>query len=379
MEQQITRETLEQILQVEDVETLAFAELVRLFREEEGSKGFLPDGVSRVDPRAGDRVLFSSSRARRPHDNRPPSSGHLGASPACVVCQGHVTGVIDVAELSEGFTFINKNLYPSLYPFDVPSSSPPANAKDRGPSSGRASYGLHLLQWTSSLHDRDWHNMPLADCVVVMQRLAALERKLLAGVQEFWPAAQPREEQIGARGFVSIIKNYGRLVGGSLVHGHQQIGLSNAMPRRVRDNWRFKRERGVTFASYLLRENPAELLIRDYGPAVLLVPYFMRRPYDMMLLVKDTGKQHLYELTEDEVGAVAEGWHGALRAIRRLMPELGREIAYNVVTHNGPGGSLYFEFLPYTQETGGFEHLGLWICHADPKRVAIRVRQVLGL
>ena len=34
-----------------------------------------------------------------------------------MVCQGETTGIIDVAELSEGVTFINKNLYPALYPF----------------------------------------------------------------------------------------------------------------------------------------------------------------------------------------------------------------------------------------------------------------------
>ena len=47
-------------------------------------------------------------------------------------------------------------------------------------------YGLHFLQWMSSLHDKDWHNMPLEDRVVVMRRLAALEKKLLAdGTQYF--------------------------------------------------------------------------------------------------------------------------------------------------------------------------------------------------
>jgi galactose-1-phosphate uridylyltransferase len=56
---------------------------------------------------------------------------------------------------------------------------------------------------------------------------------------------------------------------------------------------------------------------------------------------------------------------------------LGREIAYNVVTHNGPGAGLYFEFLPYTQEMGGYEHLGLFICQGDPEEVAERLRAYL--
>jgi hypothetical protein len=64
--------------------------------------------------------------------------------------------------------------------------------------------------------------------------------------------------------------------------------------------------------------------------------------------------------------AVADGWHDAMRAMHIIMPGIGRETAYNVVTYNGPGTGLYFEFLPYTQENGDFEHLGLTVCQADP-------------
>ena len=59
-----------------------------------------------------------------------------------------------------------------------------------------------------------------------------------------------------SNGHVSIIKNYGRLVGGSLAHGHQQIALSNVMPRRVLDHQRFEMEHGENFSAYMLRENP---------------------------------------------------------------------------------------------------------------------------
>ena len=379
MSQQIDRETLARILQAENIEPLSFSEILRLFREEEGIADSLPDGICQIDPRSGDRILFSSSRARRPHDNLPPPSSAPEARQPCIVCQGNITGVIDVAGLSEGFTFINKNLYPILYPFEVSRSSRLTDRRDQqdpGPE-GRISYGLHFLQWTSSLHDKDWHNMPLADCAVVMQRLAVLEGKLLADSGGFFPPSESWGDRPGCHGFVSIIKNYGRLVGGSLTHGHQQIMFSNVVPMRICQDWRFERERGEPFSAYVIRENPAEFLVRDYGPAVLLVPYFMRRPYDMMLLVKDASKKHLHELTEAETAAVAEGWHDAIRAIRWIMPRIGRETAYNVVTHSGPGAGLYFEFLPYTQEIGGAEHLGLFICQGDPKSAATRIREYL--
>jgi len=110
MSQQIDRETLAQILRTEDIETLPFSELLRSFREEITKS--LPDGVCQVDPRNGDRILFASARARRPHDNLPEPANGPKAERACIICQGNTTGVIDVADLSEGFTFINKNLYP---------------------------------------------------------------------------------------------------------------------------------------------------------------------------------------------------------------------------------------------------------------------------
>jgi len=219
--------------------------------------------------------------------------------------------------------------------------------------------------------------MPLADRVVVMKRLAVLERKLLTASAGVMPAGKSWGDREGRYGFVSIVKNHGRLVGGSLTHGHQQIGFSNVMPRRFRDNWRFEKDKGEPFSAYLLRENPSELLLRDYGPAVLLVPYFMRRPFDMMLLLKDVSKRYLHELTDAEITAVADGWHDVIRAILLLMPEVGREMAYNVITNNGPGAGLYFEFLPYTQEVGGFEHLGLFVCQESPQNAAARIREVL--
>ena len=198
--------------------------------------------------------------------------------------------------------------------------------------------------------------MPPSDGAVVMSRLAALEKKLV-----------PTGKQ------VLITKNFGRLVGGSLSHGHQQIILTSLLPNRFLDNRRFLQEKGELFSSYLLRKNPEELLLRDYGPAVLLVPYFIRRPYEMMLLLKNHSPQFLHELSEKELLAVAQGWRDAIQIMRTIMPAMGREIAYNITCHNGPGAGLYFEFLPYTQESGGLEHLGLYACQETPHQVAEQI------
>ena len=219
--------------------------------------------------------------------------------------------------------------------------------------------------------------MPLDDCLVVMKRLAALEGKLLRGTT---PKTNSKAQDTEAQkrdysGYVGIIKNYGPLVGGSLPHGHQQIAFSNVMPRRFLENQRFEKVFGQKVTAFLLEQNPEELVIKDYGKAVLLVPYFMRRPYASMLVVKDTSKAYLHELSPEELKDITRGWCDAITAMLSIMPEIGREPAYNIVTHNGPGAGLYFEFLPYTQETGGYEHMGLWICQNTPETAAETLRE----
>lgn len=355
MTKQLARAALETILEAEDVESLSVSEIMALTRDE--IDDFLPDGTCQIDPRNGDWILYHSSRASRPHDNVPEQVAAIPER-GCAICQGNTTGVIDVAELSEGFTFINKNLFPVLYPFE-----------DETMASG-----LHLLQWTSSQHDKDWHNMPLPDRIVVLERLAALEKTLLAGPDDRNPSGMERPCVS-----VVIIKNCGHLVGASLVHGHQQIACSSLMPRHFRDDARFEEEQGEKFSDYVMRETPPELVVRDYGPAVLVVPTFMRRPYAMMLFVRATRKRYVHQLDEAELEAVAEGWHDGIRAIRQVMPRIGREIAYNVITNNGPGAGLYFEFMPYTQEIGGVEHLGLFVCQGAPQDAAATLREVIHL
>lgn len=219
--------------------------------------------------------------------------------------------------------------------------------------------------------------MPHEDAIKVMRRLAILERKLVRESITKEESEGDNHQGESDQRYVLIVKNCGHLVGGSLAHGHQQIALSNIMPRRFKDDERFEKSSGFKFSDHMLKQNPVDLVVKDYGPAILLVPYFMRRPYDMMLLLRNTAKRYIYELSAPEIAAVAAGWHDATLAYHSIMPQIRREIAFNVITHNGPGAGLYFEFLPYTQETGGFEHLGLIVCQANPSHVADRLREVL--
>lgn len=370
-EWELTRERLAPILQCSRLEDASFDEWLEWFRTEPGLARHAPENVCVSDPRTGDRVLFNPARAGRPHDDRRAA----GPPPECIVCTGRLTRVIDVADLSSGFTFVNKNLYPAVYPHRADGSPDDPGARRWG-SRGIPSYGLHLLQWSSSRHDQDLHTMPLKDRLVVFERLAALERKLLCESAGRFPSARAWGGPAGVSGFVQVIKNFGAPVGGSVAHGHQQIALTNVMPRKARDDWRFEQTHGETFAAYVLRENPSELLLKDYGAAALVVPYFMRRPYDMTLIQRETRARYLHELDSESLAALAEGWRDGIALMREALAGMGRKIAFNAVLHTGPGAGIYTEFLPYTQEVGGLEQSGLWICQADPRAAADALRSM---
>lgn len=364
MRHHMTEKNLHSLIQCEDISTLDSQDLIDLFREEEKLVEHAPDGFCQIDPRNGERVLYSTIRASRPHDNRPDSQKGDNPEEKCVICRGNTTGILDYASLSEGFTFLNKNLYPILFPeegrFPVPESALDPEMHLR--SQGIPAHGFHFLQWTSTYHDVDWHNLPPKDQEIVLSRLVRLEATLLRE----WPGT-----------YVSIIKNGGHQVGGSIEHGHQQILLSSIAPRRIREDQRFEKEHQESFSGHIIRNNPPELLLRDYGDILLMVPFFMRRPYDMILAVKDPSKSRLHHLTDQELAQLARGWHEAIRLIHLVMPTIHKDTAYNVTVHNGSETGLYCEFLPYTQATGGYEHLGLSLCHATPPNAAQTLRELL--
>lgn len=361
IDQQLPENKLEQLLQVADIGQLSRAGLEQLFRDDRNLFSQAPDGSWAEDPRSGELILFNPARARRPSSF---VSDRIEAKTIraddCPICAGKTTGAIDAAPLSEGFTFINKNLFAALFPHD---HDRPRAVEDQPPARG-----MHFLQWTSTLHDRDWHNMPLADCVVVLERLAALESALLNGNHDDDTVAPPRA--------VVIIKNYGVAVGGSLAHGHQQIIAAESVPRRLHDDAEYERRTGQVFAQHMLERTPADLIVRDYESAVLVTPYFMKRPFDMLLLLRDHKKRYLHELTGREIASVASAWRDAMRAYLRLLPSIGRVPSFNILAHNGPGAGLYFEFMPFTQEYGGFERMGMFVCQSSPLSAANTLRTV---
>ena len=377
MKRALSPDDLSSILEASDLDELSMADIAARFRQEKGSASAAPDGRWACDPRTGDIVVFNPARARRPHDwSAAPSTST--AEKTCPICEGKTTGILDVHPLSEGVTFINKNLFPCFYPHTGTGEAPAVVVSD-APSNAETTSGLHFLQWTSSVHGRDWHNLSPRDGAVVLRRLAALERKLLMESEGLMPETTMYNPGCRTFGFVSIIKNYGAPVGGSLAHGHQQIVLSNTLAAAVHRDRTFLLRTGESFAAHLLAATPGSLVVRDLNAARLLVPYYMKRPYQTAVVLADTAKRFLFELTEPELSDVAELWCDAARAMVAILPRIGKVPAYNILVHNGPSGGLYIEFLPYSQETGGYERLGLYVCHETPDGAAETLRELFQI
>lgn len=367
---QLNKEAL--FIEFEDVSKTSFRELLKSISSDPSIAKNKPLRHFQIDPRNGDRIVYSETRAKRPHDTKKFEKEESTASGECVVCEGKTTGVVDIISTSEGFTFINKNLFPVTYPFDDEPSR-----KDPFSRTGQQAIGSHFLQWPSNLHDKDLDNMALEDIFIVLRRLCILEKSLL----HFEGSGMPISHKLadGSHyGYIGVIKNVGRLVGGSLVHGHHQIVHTNIKPRKIRDDQHFKELQRCGFSQYLLEYNPAEYKVKEYqGGVVFLVPYFMKRPLDAILLLRDGSKDYLHHLDDKELYSLGEALRDVMAALKILMPSTGRELAYNWVMHEGDIGGMYVEILPWTQEIGGYEQLGIYLCQGHPESTANYYRELI--
>ena len=349
----VSSEVLAKLTYSTDLGEYGFDNLLAAIREDTLINPFVPEDYVRTDPRNGERVLYSLARAKRPITNKEWKRAELRHVDDCPLCNGETTSFIDVTPLSEGHTLINKNLFPAIYPH-------------RKSNESGSAFGMHFLQWSSTVHDRDIHNMPKSDCRIVIDRLALLEEKLLHSAS--------KDEH---KAYVGIIKNYGFLAGGSLSHGHQQIVYSNIAPRKIADDQRYLAKHSQSFADYLLANNNESLTIASFGPVKVVTPYFMLRPLQTVLLFQGEPCEYLHHLNDEQRDGLVQAFSKLLPAIIETMPEIGRLPCFNIVFHCGPIGRMYVEIHAYTQEIAGLEHLGLYVCQGTPEQSAHILRQAI--
>ena len=373
---ELSPEVLDSLVTFREASSASYGELMQVICSNPDIAASKPERLCQIDPRTGDKVAYSASRKLRPHDRGSAAESSAEPVDSCPICRGETTSVIDVASLSEGFTFINENLYPILYPREGEGPLDGVDSAVLAPL-GKEVAGAHFVQWASTRHDRDIHNMPAEDVKVILERLAALEARLLHSEDSGMPTA-PSGNGHNHYGYVGVIKNFGRLVGGSISHGHMQVIHTNILPRAIADDADFLRRVGQSFSEFLLHENPEELLVKDYAYVSVVVPYFMKRPLDAIIMVRDASRNSLHDLNGAELDSLAAALSGLTGAVTRLMPRMGLELAYNLVFHTGPIGGLYVEVFPLTQVLGGYEKIGLYLCEGLPSHFARLLREELN-
>jgi galactose-1-phosphate uridylyltransferase len=214
--------------------------------------------------------------------------------------------------------------------------------------------------------------MPAADSAVVLQRLAALEEKYLHAEDPALPDTSAFEDPPHT-GYSGIIKNFGHLVGGSLAHGHSQIAFTNILPQAIEQDIRFRQRTGTSFVRFMLETNPEELTLFENSSFCVQVVRFMKRPLEALIMYRGDAA-YLHHLQQREFIDLADVLRRVIAAVLDIMPRIGREPAYNMIFHSGPGGPLYIEMLPYTQETGGYEKLGIYVCQGSPRSTVAMFR-----
>ena len=108
-------ELLHNLVEANSIEDLSTEQVVSSFKMDPLLQNLPDNGKLSIDPRSGEPIIYNPSRATRPHDY--PVGGDRKIE--CPICAGKSTGVMDLVGLQEGFTFINKNLYPVLNPPDT--------------------------------------------------------------------------------------------------------------------------------------------------------------------------------------------------------------------------------------------------------------------
>ncbi|WP_028972900.1 hypothetical protein [Spirochaeta cellobiosiphila] len=340
----LTKDILLELAEVEDMASLSAEAMRDFFREEIPKLPHLPSSKVVHDPRNQLPIFYSPGRQNRPFIAKEDRS--------CPICEGNLTGIIDLCHLSgEEYAFINKNLYPISVPQGI------AHEKNNN-------WGLHFLLWPSNIHERRFENMEINIAHKVLSRVILLEKILL-------------NSSLLDKGYFAFIRNEGQSVGGSVYHDHFQMLYSNQEPLSFREDRNFYEKHGVGPTQILHEEISTELIVLSQGEWQLVVPPYIKRPYELMIYTPNRSNVHLNSLSETSVRDLTFLLQKSFQLQTSLFKHLGKDKAYNLICHNSGYGSIYFELFPMVQPLGGFERLGLYLSQGDPIEGAELYRQLL--
>jgi len=180
--------------------------------------------------------------------------------------------------------------------------------------------------------------------------------------------------------YILIFKNYGRIAGASLEHGHSQLIALPIVPKRVQEEL----EGAATYYGYkercvfcdMVREerDEKERIIYEDEKVIAFCPYVSRFPYEVWIMPK----RHASDLTgldRDTVPCVARALRDTLLRIKKYLGDP----AYNFIVHTSPINGheredyhWHIEIMPKLVKVAGFEWGSGFYINPVPPDIAAR-------
>jgi len=266
----------------------------------------------RYNPLAGDWVLVSPHRARRPwlgQVEKIPPEDLPAYDPHCYLCPSNTR---DTGEKNPPYasTYVFDNDFPALLPLDsavrtitaVPSKAgsgqavPSGQDRDNSIFNAEPVSGLCRVVCFSPRHDLTLAELSQADVEAVVHTWADQTRQL--GDVDFID-------------YVQIFENRGAMMGASNPHPHSQIWSTSYIPnepaKEIVNLSHYQKEHGsCLLCDYLASEkHSGERLVACNEHFTALIPYWAVWPFELLVIShRHTGS--LMNLLEGEVAALAD-------------------------------------------------------------------------
>ena len=180
--------------------------------------------------------------------------------------------------------------------------------------------------------------------------------------------------------YILIFKNYGKIAGASLEHGHSQLIALPIVPKRVQEEL----EGAATYYNYkercvfcdMIREERDEKdrIIYEDEKVIAFCPYVSRFPYEVWIMPKKHASD-LTSLDRDTVPYVAKALRDSLLRIKRYLGDP----AYNFIIHTSPINGQeredyhwHIEIMPTLVKVAGFEWGSGFYINPVPPDIAAR-------
>ena len=180
--------------------------------------------------------------------------------------------------------------------------------------------------------------------------------------------------------YILIFKNYGKIAGASLEHGHSQLIALPIVPKRVQEEL----EGAATYYSYkercvfcdMIREerDEKERIIYEDEKVIAFCPFVSRFPYEVWIMPK----RHASDLTaldRDTVPSVAKALRDSLLRIKKYLGDP----AYNFIIHTSPINGheredyhWHIEIMPKLVKVAGFEWGSGFYINSVPPDIATK-------